>query len=416
MSYRDIRNFTEMLRALGYPMLVSMESFRTPNFPLVADLLVWLAKRFDPDVDIPKDIETEDERVVLIRNAAQFMAVKANVKLNTKRLYQADGYAVKELLKVASLLYDALKVNETEQREDEDDDVNLKEFDISDKLHDLKQSRQLASEITSTGATLFDLLGKEVDLRSTRNISAAKQYEVGDVEEGIKKAIESIKQEIADTKQLIDNVSATESSLDAKIERRKVEIDRYEKRLQTLKKVRPAFLEEFTVLETELEGLFTQYSSRLRCLNQLEKAAAEAEKAYLERQQVAAMKKTIKAESMVILENDVEAELLNLEENQPEPKNPTLSRQERPRARTGRMRPERPHAFDGIEPAAPLSGSSLDLSTDSETDDMFLDRDEPELQHSDDDSLGLELSTMERRAPSGRKTSSKVQDNSDDDF
>lgn len=80
------------------------------------------------------------------------------------------------------------------------------------------------------------------------------------------------------------------------------------------------------------------------------------------------------------------------------------------------MRPERPHAFDGIEPAAPLSGSSLDLSTDSETDDMFLDRDEPELQHSDDDSLGLELSTMERRAPSGRKTSSKVQDNSDDDF
>lgn len=58
------------------------------------------------------------------------------------------------------------------------------------------------------------------------------------MEEGIKKAIESIKQEIADTKQLIDNVSATESSLDAKIERRKVEIDRYEKRLQTLKKVR----------------------------------------------------------------------------------------------------------------------------------------------------------------------------------
>ena len=31
---------------------------------------------------------------------------KARVKLNTKRLYAADGYAVKELLKVASLLYD----------------------------------------------------------------------------------------------------------------------------------------------------------------------------------------------------------------------------------------------------------------------------------------------------------------------
>ncbi|GJQ72252.1 hypothetical protein Trydic_g3343 [Trypoxylus dichotomus] len=418
MSYRDIRNFTEMLRALGYPTLISMESFRTPNFALVADLLVWLAKRFDPDVDIPKEIETEDERVLLIRNAAQFMAVKANIRLNTKRLYQADGYAVKELLKVANLLYDALKVNETEQRQDDDDDVNLKEFDVSDKLHDLKQSRQLASEITSSGATLFDLLGKEVDLRSTRNISAAKQYEVSDVEEGIKKAIESIKQEIADTKQLIDNVSATEASLDAKIERRKVEIDRYEKRLQTLKKVRPAFLEEFTALELELERLFTQYSSRLRCLNQLEKAAAEAERAHLERQQVAAMKKIVKAESTAIMENDVETELLGLEENPPEPKNPTVSRQERPRARTGgRMRSERPTAFGGMEPTVSLSGSSLDLSTDSETDDVFLDRDEPELQHSDDDSLGLEISTMDRRAPSGTKTSSKLQDNnSDDDF
>lgn len=62
-----------MLRALGYPTLVSMESFRSPNFPLVADLLAWLVKRFDPDVDIPKEIETEDERVLLIRNAAQFM-------------------------------------------------------------------------------------------------------------------------------------------------------------------------------------------------------------------------------------------------------------------------------------------------------------------------------------------------------
>lgn len=62
-----------MLRALAYPKLVSMESFRKPNFPLVADLLVWLSKRFDPDVDIPLEIATEQDRVKLIRNSAQFM-------------------------------------------------------------------------------------------------------------------------------------------------------------------------------------------------------------------------------------------------------------------------------------------------------------------------------------------------------
>ena len=32
---------------------------------------------------------------------------KAHIKLNTKKLYGADGLAVKELLKVTTVLYDA---------------------------------------------------------------------------------------------------------------------------------------------------------------------------------------------------------------------------------------------------------------------------------------------------------------------
>lgn len=38
-------DFTEMMRALGYPRLISMENFRNPNFPLVAEVLKWLVKR-----------------------------------------------------------------------------------------------------------------------------------------------------------------------------------------------------------------------------------------------------------------------------------------------------------------------------------------------------------------------------------
>lgn len=37
--------------------------------------------------------------------------------LNTKRLYQADGFAVKELLKIAGLLYDAQQVNAKSNKE-----------------------------------------------------------------------------------------------------------------------------------------------------------------------------------------------------------------------------------------------------------------------------------------------------------
>uniref|UniRef100_A0A8C0JE27 Uncharacterized protein n=1 Tax=Chelonoidis abingdonii TaxID=106734 RepID=A0A8C0JE27_CHEAB len=45
MSFRDLRNFTEMMRALGYPRLISMENFRTPNFILVSEMLLWLCRR-----------------------------------------------------------------------------------------------------------------------------------------------------------------------------------------------------------------------------------------------------------------------------------------------------------------------------------------------------------------------------------
>jgi len=62
-----------MMRALGYPRLISMENFRNPNFPLVAEILIWLQQRFDPDVEISPDIDTESDRVLLIRSVVQFM-------------------------------------------------------------------------------------------------------------------------------------------------------------------------------------------------------------------------------------------------------------------------------------------------------------------------------------------------------
>lgn len=96
-------DFTEMMRALGFPRLISMQSFRTPNFPLVAEILIWLVKRYvclseviphsiflsngifsaihllfllhryEPTMDIPTDISTETDRVLFIKAVAEFM-------------------------------------------------------------------------------------------------------------------------------------------------------------------------------------------------------------------------------------------------------------------------------------------------------------------------------------------------------
>lgn len=91
-------DFTEMTRALGYPRLISLENFRTPNFPLVAEILRWLISRccafclrrpqrltvakgnwtrehyrYDPDIDVPPEIDTEQDRVAFIKSVAHAM-------------------------------------------------------------------------------------------------------------------------------------------------------------------------------------------------------------------------------------------------------------------------------------------------------------------------------------------------------
>lgn len=157
-----------------------MENFRMPNFPLVAEILIWLVKRFDPNADISSEINTEDERVLLIRSAAHLLAVKANLKLNTKKLYQADGYAVKELLKVTTLLYESLRMTDNKSKEtDEQPEVSV--VGTAMKVQELKHATQLVADITTSGAALFDLLGKEAELRELRNSRASRHLEMSQV-------------------------------------------------------------------------------------------------------------------------------------------------------------------------------------------------------------------------------------------
>lgn len=164
-------------------------------------------------------------------------------------------------------------------------------------------------------------------LQAARHKSVSRQYELSEVEAGIKTALEAIKTEIDECKQQIDNVSATEANLDNKIERRKVEIDRYEKRLQSLKKVRPAFLDEFTQLESELEQLFLQYSTKIRILSQLERLVSDVDRTQLEKQLLITSPRV----EVIQLDNDAQDVLLEMEDNATDPK----VRHERPRASTG---------------------------------------------------------------------------------
>lgn len=265
-----------MMRALGYPRLISMENFRNPNFPLVAEVLKWLVKRYDPTADVHGDTDTEQDRVIFIKTIAEFMATKAHIKLNTKKLYQSDGYAVKELLKVTSVLYNAMKTNVGNQSDTNDDtDVSALSFDISSRIGDLKEARRLASEITTKGSTLYDLLGREVDLREQRSMVIAKSLEINEVEKGMTDSIKAVEHEIKKTMMMLDNVASDEANLEAKIEKKRNELERNNKRLQTLQSVRPAYMDEYEKLEEDLQKLYETYVLKFRDLSYLESQLEE---------------------------------------------------------------------------------------------------------------------------------------------
>ncbi|XP_062915556.1 clusterin-associated protein 1 homolog isoform X2 [Mobula hypostoma] len=238
MSFRDLRNFTEMMRALGYPRLISMENFRTPNFPLVAEILIWLVKRYEPQTDIPTDVDTEQDRVFFIKAVAQFMATKAHIKLNTKKLYQADGYAVKELLKVTTVLYNAMKT----KRMDRDDDAEEESCKFK-----------------------FDLGSKEM-----RTAAIARPLEINETEKALRAGIQEIMGQVQKTKHMLNNVASDEANLEAKVEKKKLELERSRKRLQTLQSVRPAFMDEYEKVEEELQKQYETYVEKFHNLCYLE--------------------------------------------------------------------------------------------------------------------------------------------------
>ncbi|CAF0796383.1 unnamed protein product [Rotaria sordida] len=271
MTYRDISHLCEMARVLSYPRLISMENFRQPNFRLVAELMTWLVKQYDPQSDVPNDIEGEQDRVMFIRAVAQIIATKAHMKLNTKKLYQADGYAVKEILKVITPLYKALRDSENKNFDDEDDVDYQYRYAINDDMTTLKNARLLCSTITQKGANLHELLGKEVDAREARQDVINRAMELSEVQEGIKEAENAAKREFLKCDKLINNVQIDEVALDEKIAKRMEEINRHQRRLDMLRSVRPSFMNDFEKCEIELNELYGNYVLKFRILTYLEK-------------------------------------------------------------------------------------------------------------------------------------------------
>ncbi|ESN92319.1 hypothetical protein HELRODRAFT_194270 [Helobdella robusta] len=308
MSYRDLRSFTEIMRAIGYKRLISLENFKKPNFPLLYEILKWLLSYFEPNVFLPnEDIQSCYERVKFVNFVSEFMLTKANIKINPKKLYEANGYAVKELLKIVQVLHNEVKLNEASflltpddiitiiiaedefVGEESGDDYSIRNHVISSKCRDshsdntdnndddeddrtytlltnlasrtdeLREARVLVKEITEMAANLYFKLAKEVDLSEARFHALTRHYDLDSIEHLIGEQIKLTMKETLDTEKLLGRQKADKLRLNEKFERKAVEMDRCLKRYDTLISIRPVYLKEFESLEVEFEDLFRAY-------------------------------------------------------------------------------------------------------------------------------------------------------------
>ncbi|XP_026481590.1 clusterin-associated protein 1 homolog [Ctenocephalides felis] len=234
MSYREIRDFSEHLRILDYPHSTTLPTVNNGGFSALAVLLQWLAGRVETGASIAGDATQESGRVQLIRSAVEFMAVKAGIKLNPRRLYGCGGGAAKELLKVTTMLVSAPKTEEDPYS----DNTSSLDMDLMDKVEELRTARSLSSELTNRGATLYDLLEKEKNNKDLRIQHSTRVLELPVVEAGLKAAVNQLKEQLDDNQNALAKAKADSESLANKIQRKETECNRANQRLATLSKVR----------------------------------------------------------------------------------------------------------------------------------------------------------------------------------
>ncbi|KAJ8601578.1 hypothetical protein CTAYLR_005234 [Chrysophaeum taylorii] len=422
MSYRELRNFAEQMRALGYQRIVSVENFRTPNFELVASVLYWMVKRYDPDISVSDSIETEDDRIEFLTTVANAFASKAKIRLNTKKLYAADGRAVKELLKVASMLYRASRVNEEETA------APPEVISLSSRIKDIKAARTLATDVTELGAKLYDLLGTEKEVKPERQralsfldtISSTLDNtpEHRHIQKSINDLIATARDDAENTKKQCDELQADERALDAKIKKKQSELERHEKRLKSLQTVRPAFMDEYEKLEKDLEKQYAAYLERYRNLDYLQFELdtynkTEKEKMEENDRSLKRMQKRLREEELRLLRGDEELNDQSLDETlAAADTNRDASRNKRaadddaittkPKAASSSSnaanRRRSSHARDG--PSSRVQGT-MDPSVDADDDESDIDSDE--ISHdSESDSVSI--------APSSNNGSDDIDD------
>lgn len=267
MTFREIRQFTEIVRSLDYPHPIGIDSFDTPNFGLMSQLLHWLCQLYDPDIVIIPDLSNEHGRVEFIRSIVQQMAIRSGIRLNPRKLYASDRFAVRELLKVAAPIYRGITSTSTGEAKNANATVPASAQKIS----------QLSATVPKHAVELYDQLDKELQIRESRTKILSTMPPLDEVQKSVLASVDGAATRLETLTKELDRLNNDEDTLRSKIKQRKHELERQSKRLMSVQTIRPAFMDEYENLENELQELFKIHFQHYRNVDfyehELQKAA-----------------------------------------------------------------------------------------------------------------------------------------------
>lgn len=322
MSYREQQHFYEHLRLLRYPHLAALDSqcFQSPNFQQVAQVLHFVCQKLalndQTHPNLSLTFHSTQDRLTFLHTSCSLIYHALHIKLNLKHLYRADLYAVKELEKVLQVFCQHLDDSEDVGTSASLDLTHAEQLFLQ-SLH--KNDSNPATELLQTGEHLLELLELESDHSGQRSqalqlIQLIEQCSTlpsteGEIESAIRRSMSALEQQY---NQLEKSAAATQKDLQKlgeKVEKKALENQRLEKRLTTMRKVQPAYMDEYRQLETQLKQLYMEYTTKSINVHYIETQLqhySTAEQEQLEEHQRALkrLQHKLKAEEMKILRGE----------------------------------------------------------------------------------------------------------------
>lgn len=102
----------------------------------------------------------------------------------------------------------------------------------------MRRARELSSELTNIGASLYEQLAKELANKKTRNLQASRPLELATVEKNLKGAIQAMTQKVQTSRHQLETSKVERNTLQAKVDRKQAELERVRHRLEALQKIR----------------------------------------------------------------------------------------------------------------------------------------------------------------------------------